>query len=421
MKIKTKRVSLEKAMSIAMPPHKRPAKPWGILGGLIRLLSIPDMLATKFSYTEDGMEKAGEGPYLILMNHSSFIDLKIAYKIFFPMPMSVVCTHDAYIGKAWIMRLLGCIPTQKFVTDASLILDMIHTVKKNKTSILMFPEAGYSLDGCATSLPRKLGMLLKKLNVPVLSVMTDGAFLRQPLYNGLKLRKTKVKAHLTCLLNREEIAERSVDELDSILDSAFSFDNFRSQYESGTEITEKDRAEGLHRILYKCASCGAEGTMIGKGTSLTCSACGKHYEMNTLGQLEATDGITKFPHIPDWFNWQRKCVRDEIERGEYSLDTAVDIGIMTDYKAIYMVGDGRLTHDENGFDLIGCNGELSYSQSSTASYSLNVDWFWYEIGDVISIGNRDRLYYCFPKDNTAVAKVRLAAEEIYKLKKAVHS
>lgn len=417
MKIKSKRVPLDVALSVKKPAHKRPRKPFAPLGALIRLLSIPDMLATRFTYTESRMDEAGAGPYLILMNHSSFIDLKIAYKIFFPMPFSTVCTHDAYVGKAWLMRLLGCIPTQKFVTDASLILDMMHAVKKNSTSVLMFPEAGYSLDGTATALPRKLGMLLKKLDVPVLTVMTDGAFLRDPLYNGLRLRRTKVKAHLTCLLTRGEIAEKTVDELDAILDGAFDFDNFRAQYESGTEISEPFRAEGLHRILYRCAECGSEGTMIGNGTSLTCSACGKHYEMTTLGRLEAEDGATMFPHIPDWFRWQRECVRREIEAGTYRLDTEVDIAVMTDYKMLRFVGGGRLVHDENGIALTDGDGNLIYTQSVTASYSLNVDWFWYEIGDVISVGNRERLYYCFPKGGIPVAKARLAAEEMYKMKR----
>ena len=420
MKIKTKRLPIEKVLEIKKPAHKRPMKPWGILGGLIRILSIPDMIQTHFSYSFPEAEKsrAGDGPYLILMNHSCFLDLKIAYKIFFPMPFHVVCTHDAYVGKAWILRLLGCIPTQKFVTDASLVLDMAHAIKKNKTSVLMFPEAGYSLDGCATALPRKLGMLLKKLDVPVIMIKANGAFLRDPLYNGLRLRKTKVTADVSCLLTRDEIGERSVEELDCILDEAFTFDNFADQYENGTHIKEQFRAEGLERILYKCASCESEGNMHSHGTTLTCSACGKTYEMNTLGRLEAKDGTTEFAHIPDWFNWQRESVRREIEDGTYKLDCAVDIGILTDYKALYTVGEGKLVHDENGFTLTGCDGKLSFTQPATASYSLNSDYYWYEIGDVISIGNKDRLYYCFPKGGESVAKARLAAEEMYKLKKA---
>ena len=36
---------------------------------------------------------------------------------------------------------------------------------------------------------------------------------------------------------------------------------------------------------------------------------------------------------------------------------------------------------------------------------------------MICIGNKDALYYCFPKGGDVVAKTRLAAEELYKMKK----
>ena len=50
------------------------------------------------------------------------------------------------------------------------------------------------------------------------------------------------------------------------------------------------------------------------------------------------------------------------------------------------------------------------------SYSLYSDYFWYELGDMICIGDNKVLYYCFPKgENVIVAKARLAAEEIFKI------
>ncbi len=413
MKIKTKKVDYSFTQNIKAPKHKRPNKPWGVLGALINLISIPDLLATKFSYTTERMEEAGKGPYLILMNHSSFIDLKIAYRIFWPKPFSIVCTSDGFIGKNFLMRKLGCIPTNKFVTDISLIGDIIHSLKKNNCSVLMYPEASYSFDGTATPLPRKLGSLIKKLNVPVVTVITEGAFLRDPLYNGLQLRKTKVSAKVKCLFTIEDIKNKTTAELDELLDKEFTFDNFARQLETKTEIKENFRADGLERILYKCPACKKEGEMFGKGIHLTCNHCKKVYEMNTFGQLIAINGETEFSHIPDWYNWQRECVKAEIENGTYKLDTEVNIGIMADRKAIYMVGKGNLTHTVDGFTLTGCNGRLNYTQPPTWSYSLYADYFWYEIGDVICIGNKERLYYCFPK-KADVAKARIAAEEIYK-------
>ena len=71
--------------------------------------------------------------------------------------------------------------------------------------------------------------------------------------------------------------------------------------------------------------------------------------------------------------------------------------------------------NENGFLLTGCDGKLRYEQKPLFSHCLNSDFYWYEIGDVIGLGNAEALYYCFPKKKSVVTKARLAAEEIYLL------
>ena len=418
MKIKTVNKSYKEVMALPRPAHRSPRKPSRLLGTVVRLVSLPTLWKTKFSYTTERMELVEDKPCLILMNHSSFTDMKLAYAIFYPRRFGIVTTTDAFIGILGpLERILGCIPTQKFVSDISLIRDMEYMLKENKSSVLMYPEASYSFDGTATPLPRKMGVLLKKLGVPVVTVITQGAFARDPLYNMLQLRKVKVSAHVKCLFTEEELKEKSVKELDAALDEAFSFDNFAWQRDNKVVIDEPFRADGLERILYKCPNCGAEGKMEGKGTGLICHACQKHWEMDELGQLKAVDGQTEYPHIPDWYAWERDEVRKELESGEYSLDADVDIGMMVDYKAIYMVGQGHLRHDTDGFRLTGCDGQLQYAQGPLACYGLYADYYWYEIADVICIGNHDALYYCFPKGGAPVAKTRMAVEELYKLKK----
>ena len=417
MKIKTKALSYDQVAALPKGKRRRPIRPSRLLNLVVQLAATPDLLATKFSCTKEGMEKIGKQPALILMNHSCFVDLMIAARVFFPRRHAIVCTSDGLIGKNLLMHFLGCIPTQKFVSDVSLIRDMEYMLKQKKTSVLMYPEASYSFDGTATPLPRKMGVLLKKLGVPVVTVITEGAFTRQPLYNNLRKRNVKVSAHVKCLLTAEEIKEKTVRELDEILDEAFTFDHFAWQRDNGIEIHEPNRAEGLHRILYKCPHCGAEGKTEGKGTCLTCHSCGKVWEMDALGQMVATEGETEYSHIPDWYAWQRREVRRELENGSYSLETDVDIAMQVDHKAIYTVGSGHLSHSPEGFTLTGCDGKLRYSQGPLACYGLYADYFWYSIADMICVGNADALYYCFPKDDTPVAKTRLAVEELYKLKK----
>ena len=415
MKIKTRKKSYSEVMSLPKAKHRTPLRPNFLLSTVVRVAAIFDLLPTGFTYRTHGMEKIKGQPCLILMNHSSFIDLKIVSKIFYPKPYGIVCTSDGFVGQEWLMRLLGCIPTQKFVSDMTLIRDMEYMLKEKKTSVLMYPEASYSFDGTATPLPRKMGVLLKKLGVPVVTIITQGAFARDPLYNCLQKRKVKVSADVTCLFTAEDLKEKSVRELDEMLDAAFGFDNFAWQKEHNVHIREKFRADGLERILYKCPHCLTEGHLEGKGITLTCHHCGKQWELDTLGQLQGEDPV--FTHIPDWYAWERDQVRKELEAGEYTLETDVKIGMMVDYKAIYMVGEGHLSHSTEGFRLTGCDGELEYIQPPLACYGLYSDYFWYEIGDVICIGNRDALYYCFPKDTAPVAKTRMAVEELYKLKK----
>lgn len=421
-------MSWEEVQKLPRPKHKKPGKPSRLLSVVMRLASSPDLHAVHFSYGKMNLERAGKGPWLVLMNHSSFLDLEIASKILFPKRYSIVCTSDGLVGKESLMRRLGCIPTQKFVTDLQLITDIKYAIQNNKISVLMYPEASYSFDGTATPLPRRMGVLFKALQVPIVMITTFGSFARDPLYNNLQKRKVKVSARIECLLTPEEAKEKSVEEIDEILDQAFSFDYFRWQQDNQVKIEEAFRADGLHRILYKCACCGKEGQMEGSGTTLICHACGKTWEMTPLGFLDekgtSSSGgddmaghLTErkhFSHIPDWYAWERECVRKEIDEGQYVLNTEVEIGVIVDFKSLYMIGSGTLHHDADGFVLDGCDGKLHYQQSPKENYSLYADYFWYEIGDVICIGKKDCLYYCFPKKKDVVAKTRLACEELFK-------
>ena len=414
MKIKMKSRSYEEVMAIPKPKHKKPPKPWFLLRTLVRLLSQFDLMKTKFRYTWVDKKNCPKGPYLILMNHSSFLDLKIASKIFYPMPYHIVSTSDTLIGKAWLMRHIGCIPTEKFVSDMTLLRDMKHALFKNKTSVLMYPEAGYTFDGCSVTLPDSLGSLCKMLKVPVLMVTTYGAFHEQPLYNALKHRKVKVSAEVKCLFTQEAIAEKSVEELNAAIKEAFSFDNFRWQQENQIAITEKTRAEGLEKILYRCPDCEKEGHMTSEGDTLTCQACGHRFVLDEYGFMKALDGETRFSHIPDWYRWERDCVKREIEAGEYSIASKVRICMTVDYKCVYDVMQGSLLHNENGFVLKDDKGEVLYEQKPLYSHSVCADFFWYEKGDVLGIGAKGMTYYCLFEDKWQVAKARFGVEELYK-------
>lgn len=384
--MKTRVVNKRYEDVIAMPKEK-PFKPWRqhvFFRMLMKTLSAFDLKAVNFQYEKIHMELLKEDePCLVLMNHSSFIDLEIAATLLSSRKFNIVATSDSFVG---IMKWV------------------------------MYPEASYSFDGTATPLPDSIGRCIKMLGVPVVMIRTYGAFTRQPLYNCLRKRKVGVSAEMKYLLSAEQVKTMGANQIQEMVKEEFSFDNFKWQQENEVCVDEPERAEGLNRVLYKCPNCKTEGKMVGERNNLICRECGKQYELTEYGYMHALDGDTEFDHIPDWYRWERDCVREEIENNTYLLDVPVDICMMVNMKAIYRVGEGNLKHTVDGFHLTGCDGQLDYRQKPSASYSLYSDYFWYEIGDVICIGDNKVLYYCFPKiEKDIVAKTRLATEEMYKL------
>lgn len=425
MKIKVRTSTYDEVCALPKPEMKKPVKQSALARAILNFASGGEIKAVNFSYEEIGMEKLGKNePALFLMNHSSFTDLMIAARMLRKRQYHIITTNDGFIGKSSLMRWIGCIPTRKFIAEMSLVKDMQYTFKELNSSILMFPEASYSFDGSMTPLPKSLGKLIKIMKTPVVIISTKGAFLRDPLYNNLQRRKADVSATVTYRLSPEDIASLTVQEINAILSKEFTYDHFRDQVARRVKITEKFRADGLHRPLFKCPHCLCEGNMEGRGIMIKCKSCNFEAELTeegTLSYKKIPDGNTtntntqKF--VTDWYAWERECVRQELLNGTYRMEMDVDILMLVDYKCMYRVGEGILIHSADGFKLTGCDGKLEYTQKPKSSYSLYADYFWYEIGDVISIGDANYQYYCFPKNQkkAIVAKARLAAEELYKM------
>lgn len=417
MKIITRTMDYEKVLALPREKRIKPKKQAAWVRVFLKGISQIALKDNHFTCDRSGWDLIPKNqPCIVLMNHSSFIDLEIAADVMAERPYHIVCTKDGFVGLGPILRVLGCIPTNKFINDVSLVKDMTTIIKNLKENVVLYPEASYSFDGTATMLPESLGKCIKMLKVPVVMIRTKGAFLQNPLYNELKRRKVNVSAKVTQLLSTEEIQNGSVDDINKKLTEAFSYDHFKEQQEMGILVKESFRANGLHRVLYKCPHCEKETAMIGEGITITCKNCGATYELLETGYLKAQNCEEKFTHIPDWYRWQRDCIKQELKAGTYQMELDVDIFVLVNTKCVYRVGSGHLSHTNEGFHLTGLDGKLDYRQKPLASYSLYSDFYWYEIADMISIGDEKIQYYCFPKlKENVVAKARIATEELYKI------
>lgn len=416
MKIKVVKADCQDVLGKKHWNHVNPSVQTAFWRRLLALVSKGELKDINFrcEYETDA-EKLKNQPVLYLMNHSCFTDLMIAANLLKDHQYHIICTNDGFIGKAGLMRKIGCIPTRKFITDVTLVKDMKYCVDKLGSSILLFPEASYSFDGTETPLPTSMGKCVKMLNVPVVMIRTTGAFLRDPLYNNLQKRKVDVSAKVSTIVSPEELAGLSADEISKRIAKCFEYDHFKEQKQNNVTVSEAFRADGLHRVLYKCAKCKTEGKMHGEGIKISCKACGDTHELLVDGTLKNMSGTDTFTYVTDWYKWERECVRQEVLDQTFESSVDVRICVLADEKAIYEIGEGKLSHNMDGFTLTGCDGKLLFTSGSKASYSLYADYFWYEIGDMVCIGDSKHQFYCFPKsEEYIVAKERLATEEIYK-------
>lgn len=78
------------------------------------------------------------------------------------------------------------------------------------------------------------------------------------------------------------------------------------------------------------------------------------WNLNEDGTLSALSGKTEFSHVPDWFEWERTQVKEQIARGEYSYEDDVEIYSQPRCWKFEKLGAGKLTHDvKEGFVVEG--------------------------------------------------------------------
>lgn len=385
---------------------------------LIWLLSKIALLGKEYKVEKINMEGL-KPPYMLLSNHMHFIDFELAAMGTYPYPVSNVVSIDGYVIKFFLLEWIGAIATRKFTTDIHLVKS-IRKVLQRGDILAMYPEARYTPCGTRAFLPDSLGKLIKMNKVPVVAVVHRGNHLYAPFWNFRRKRKVPMHTTLKQILTPEEIASLSVAEINAILRQELTYDEYRYQKENGIRIREPFRAEGLHKVLYQCPHCGEEFQMGSKGAELFCKACGKRWVWEETGELRALDGETEFPHIPDWFDWERQQVRQQVRSGSYSYSDEVQVWSLPRVWRYLPLGKAKLTHDpEQGFLLEGHYRGQTYRihRQPEQTNSLHVEYDFGPLGkrDFIDISTENDSFYCRPTQENIITKLAFATEEIYLL------
>lgn len=395
---------------------KYPIRQPKIIVYLIWLLSRMMLIGKQYKVEKINMDGL-KPPYMMLSNHMYFIDFELAAMGTLPYRVNNVMSIDGYYRRPWLIELIGGICTRKYTMDLHLIKS-INRVLKRGDILSMYPEARYSPCGITSYMPESLGKLIKMNKVPVVAVLHHGNYLHSPFWNFRQKRKVPLYTTMTQILTAEQVKQMSVDEINKAVQDALTYDDYQYQKDNGILITEPFRAEGLHKVLYQCPHCKAESKMASKGAEIYCTACGKRWFLREDGQLEAKEGETEFPHIPDWFRWEREQVREQIENGTYHFEDEVEVYGFPRCWRFIPLGKGKLTHDiENGFTLTGhYRGEdyrIERTPPESNSLHIEYDYCYIKPFDCVDISTEKDSYYCYPTKENVVTKLAFATEELF--------
>lgn len=395
---------------------KKPISQRFYLRPLTWILSYPSVWMHRVKINKINMDGL-KPPYLLLCNHNAFMDFKVTTIAIFPHRANYVVAIDGFINREWIMRNAGCICKRKFTNDTRLVKHLFQVVK-NGDVVALYPEARYSLCGTTAVLPESLGKLAKLLKVPVVTLIMHGHHINSPFWGLGDRGARRMEATIAQLITQDEIDTQDYNLINERIHTAFVYDDFAWQKEKNIRIDYPDRAKGLHKVLYQCPHCKAQYHMQSDQNRIWCENCKKTWVMSEYGELAAAEGKTEFSHIPDWYEWEREQVREEVEKGTYGFTAPVTVHSLPNAKGFVVLGEGTLTHDMNGFVLTGEYEGETYKiiKSAKSLYSCHIEYNYLgRHGDCIDLNTLTDTYYIYPHDcEFSVTKIALATEELYK-------
>ena len=402
---------------------RRPKRVSRFFNWLMHFLSVI-LMKKKVTIEKIGMEEVEGKPFVLLSNHHDFADFEVNCLATYPQRVNNIATLEQHYKRAWLLRQIGLIPKRKFTTDPNLVNQCEIVLNEYKSILSIYPEARYSPIGTTAIIPDSYGSLIKKLGHPVCVLLHRGNYLRSPAWGWRRKRKVHTYSTMKYILSKEDVDTKTPEELMEIIRRELTYDEYKFQKENGIIIDEPFRAEGLHHVLYKCPHCKEEN-MKSRGAELFCPDCGKRWEMTTLGELCAKEGDTEFSHIPSWFEWERACVREEIERGEYSFEGKVEVYSFPSTNRFIPLGRATLSHrPKSGFTVEGhYNGQdYKISRPVAGMYGVHIEFDYNNFKNhipCIHISIANDSFVCFPdKDKNVVSKLLFATEELYKIEMA---
>ncbi len=302
-------------------------------GIIIRLLAPFIFIWTQLKYHVK-VEKCPElkkRQCLVVMNHQTGFDQFFVSMAAFPRHVYFIASEDLF-NLGFLSKLLrwavAPIPIKKQTTDVNAVRNCIKVAREGGT-ICLAPEGNRTFSGLPCYSNPAITPLVKKLGLPLAIFRIEGGYGIQPRWSDV-CRKGKMRAYVSRIIEPEEYADLSREELYDLLQKELYVD----ETQNGGEFHHKELAQYLERAMYVCPRCGLS-EFHSEGDIITCKQCGGQIRYLPNQQLEGIGWDFPFPYVAQWYQHQEDYVNqldttNHLETPFYR-DTA-DLSLVEPYK-----------------------------------------------------------------------------------------
>ncbi len=384
------------------------------------LVWLPPIYTRMFKIRAEGLENVpGEGPFLIIGNHSHKLDpFFIGAMIRRPIFQMASNEYFRFPLMRRFMWAMGAFPIERYSSvDIRAIRHAIRLVKKRGHPLAIYPEGGRNWDGKTLPILKSTANMVKHLGVPVVAAVSEGNYTAWPRWAN-KRRKCPITIHFAkpVTFDQNTPFKEIIDRMQKAIDHNDNYTNIEW-------VRGKRPAEGLTRLLWGCPRCRTlEGLVEKGGDTLVCSQCGKQWEVNLYCMMRET-GSDLWKPIKEYADLMFRegeiipieyDIGDHLEYGEqvYLQSGEITLYDQPGYPKLRKIDDGLLLLTNRGLVFIKKSDERSFRYSFDKIRGWSV-----EKNFIFQIGMEDKVIGRFEMQHESCLKWEYYFDYVRKLMK----
>lgn len=318
-----------------------------------------------------------KGPCFVIFNHLSRLDHMYVLNITYPKQVNILAGYCEFFRSHlhWAFKKNNVLPKKNYGNDVTGIKAIMSIIKQGGT-VAFAPEGLATNDGINKPIVPFTGGMLKKFGIPVYFVKLEGQYL-QNTKTCLDERLGKTKATISLLLSPDDLKQKSVKEIDDLINEAFRHDEYKWQKEQHIKWTTHDRmCHHLEELFFECPKCHQLFTMKGERNTIRCTACHNEATLDEYYEFHPTEGSIILD-ASEWRDSERQHIIDEIRTNpDFKFEENVKIGrlpndhYLKDLKTSEVVDVGKLIVDHAGMRFIGKTSNYDFNLNYNEVYTL---------------------------------------------------